>query len=129
VIHVPWFAPAVAALLLALLTGDPTGSVDRRHLGHVALGLVGLLVTAALWATALLIADLSKGVGNADHPDRLLAPPSSSGPAHVTFGRVYWLLDGGGPARRSPASRARRVRVHPAMSRARAARLAPAVLD
>ena len=101
-IRVAWLLPAIeAALLIALLTGDPSGPVERRRLRRIALILVGLLVAAALWATALLVDDLIRGKGVSNSPSELLA----SGAVvwignNVSFALLYWLIDGGGPAAR-----------------------------
>jgi len=101
-IRVVWLLPAIeAALLIALLTGDPSGPVERRRLRRIALILVGLLVAAALWATALLVDDLIRGKGVSNSPSELLA----SGAVvwignNVSFALLYWLIDGGGPAAR-----------------------------
>jgi hypothetical protein len=63
--------------------------------------LVGLLVLASLWATALLIDDLIEGKGNTNRPADLLA---SGGIVwlgnNLTFAILYWLMDGGGPIAR-----------------------------
>ena len=102
-IRVVWLLPAIeAALLIALLTGDPSGPVERRRLRRIALILVGLLVAAALWATALLVDDLIRGKGVSNSPSELLA----SGAVvwignNVSFSLLYWLIDGGGPTARS----------------------------
>jgi hypothetical protein len=69
---------------------------------RLALVLVGALVAAALWATAVLIYDLVKGVGVAGDGDQLLA----SGAVvwlgnNLAFALLYWLMDGGGPVARS----------------------------
>ena len=102
-LRVPWLVPAIeASLLVVLLTGDPAGVADRRRLRRVALLLVGFLVVAALWATALLVYDLIRGNGVSNDPSRLLA----SGAVvwlgnNLAFGLWYWLIDGGGPLARA----------------------------
>jgi hypothetical protein len=56
--HVPWLLPTIeAALLVVLLTSDPSGLAERQRMRRVSLILVGLLVGAALWATVLLVSD------------------------------------------------------------------------
>jgi hypothetical protein len=56
--HVPWLLPTIeAALLIVLLTSDPSGLAERQRMRRVSLILVGLLVGAALWATVLLVSD------------------------------------------------------------------------
>jgi hypothetical protein len=106
VIRVPWLAPTIeAVLLVVLLTSNPSGAEDRKRLRLLSLILVGMLVVAALWATALLIDDLIEGKGNTDRPGDLLA---SGGIVwlgnNLAFALLYWLLDGGGPIARSQRS-------------------------
>jgi hypothetical protein len=103
VIHVPWLAPLLeAALVILLLTSNPTGPAERRRLRRITIALVGLLVIAALWATALLIHDLITGEGNANNPDELLASGALVWIGNnLVFAVVYWLMDGGGPHART----------------------------
>ena len=55
-VDVPWLIPAIeASLLVVLLTSDPSGLAERRRLRRLSLLIVGILVAAALWATALLV--------------------------------------------------------------------------
>jgi hypothetical protein len=101
-VRVPWLLPAIQVILVVvLITGKPTSPAERRKLRRVALILVGLLVAAALWSTALLVHDLIDGVGIANHADQLLA---SGGVVwlgnNLAFALVYWLMDGGGPSAR-----------------------------
>ena len=101
--RVPWLVPAVeAALLVVLMTSDPSAVGEHRRLRRIALALVGVLVAAALWATALLVDDLIRGTGESDSPSRLLA----SGAVvwlgnNLAFALLYWLIDAGGPIARS----------------------------
>jgi len=103
VAHTAWIVPGIeAVLVVVIVTANPTGAVERRKLRRLALTLVGILVTAALWATALLISDLIRGVGVSNEPDELLA----SGAVvwlgnNLSFALLYWLMDGGGPIARS----------------------------
>ena len=63
-IRVPWLLPAIeGVLLVVLLTGNPSGRVERQRLRRIALVLVGLLVAAALWGTAFLVVDLIRAKG------------------------------------------------------------------
>ena len=102
-LRVPWLLPAIeATLLVVLVAADPGNAAERRRLRRLALVLVGLLVAAALWATALLIYDLITAKGVTQHADELLA----SGAVvwlgnNVAFALLYWLIDGGGPVARS----------------------------
>jgi hypothetical protein len=102
-VHVPWLLPAIeAALLLVLVTNDPSSPAEHRRLRAVALLLVGTLVAAALWATALLVYDLIEGKGVTNSPNQLLA---SGGVVwlgnNLAFALLYWLIDGGGPTTRA----------------------------
>jgi hypothetical protein len=103
VIQVPWLTPLLeGALIVLLLTGDPSGPAERRRLRRITIVLVGLLVVAALWATGLLIHDLITGEGNANNPDALLASGALVWVGNnVVFAVVYWLMDGGGPFART----------------------------
>jgi hypothetical protein len=83
--------------------------IGPAHLAHrfrwlrpVAVGLVVLLVLAALWSTGLLIYDLIKGIGVTQSAPELLA----SGAVvwlgnNLAFAMLYWLIDSGGPMVRS----------------------------
>jgi hypothetical protein len=100
----PWLLPALeAVLLVVLVAGDPGRlASQRRWLRPLLICLVVLLVGAALYATALLVSDLIKGAGVANHPGELLA---SGGLVWVgnnlAFGLLYWLIDSGGPLARA----------------------------
>jgi hypothetical protein len=103
-IRVPWLVPALeAALLVALAVGEPARLARRSPwVRRIALAIVVLLVTGALWATALLVYDLIKGDGVSQSPTRLLA----SGAVvwlgnNLAFGMLYWLMDSGGPLARA----------------------------
>jgi hypothetical protein len=102
-VHVPWLIPAIeAALLVVLLTADPSGPTERRRLRRVLLALVGILVAAALWATALLVDDLIRGQGVAGSPGKLLASAAVVWLGNnFAFALLYWLIDGGGPIARA----------------------------
>jgi len=102
-VRAPWVLPAIeVTLLVVLVTSDPTGAAERRRLRRLALGVVGLLVTAALWATIVLIADLIKGIGVSQEPSELLASAAVVWLGNnLSFALLYWLIDGGGPLARS----------------------------
>ncbi len=106
-VRVPWLIPAIeAVLLVVLLTGNP-GSVAarRRWLHPLAVGLVLVLVAAALWATLLLVYDLIKGLGVTNSPAELLASGALVWLGNnLSFAMLYWLIDGGGPIARSRQS-------------------------
>ena len=102
-VRVAWLVPAVEGVLLAVLVIGPAHLAHRfRWLRPVAVGLVVLLVLAALWSTTLLIYDLIKGSGVTESPSKLLA---SGGVVwlgnNLAFALLYWLMDSGGPLARS----------------------------
>jgi hypothetical protein len=103
-IRVPWLVPAVeAVLLLVLLAGNPGNIAARRHRLHpVAVGLVLVLVAAALWATGLLVYDLIQGLGVTNSPSELLASGAIVWLGNnLSFALLYWLMDSGGPIART----------------------------
>jgi hypothetical protein len=101
--RVPWLVPSVEVVLLAaLLGGNPARRARRRWARPVALGLVGVLVLAALWATILLVTDLIDGTGVTNSPSKLLASGATIWLGNnVSFALLYWLLDSGGPLART----------------------------
>ena len=105
-VRVVWLVPALeCALLVALLLADPGNLARHRaNLRRVAVGLVILLVLAALWATALLVYDLVKGIGVTQSATRLLASGALIWVGNnLSFALLYWLMDSGGPFARSRA--------------------------
>jgi hypothetical protein len=104
--RVPWLLPTVEAMLVVVLvTADPTGPSERRRLRGVSLLLVGVLVVAALWSTAVLVDDLIRGTGVSNSPSELLAEGAVVWLGNnLAFALLYWLIDGGGPSARSRAA-------------------------
>jgi len=102
-VRVPWLIPAIEGLLLALLLlGPATAGRHRAVLRTVSVTLVVVLVVAALWATALLIYDLIKGIGVTNSASQLLAEGGLVWLGNnVAFAMLYWLIDAGGPIARS----------------------------
>ena len=103
-IRLPWLVPALeAALLVALVAGDPARLARRTPwVRRIAVAIVIVLVAAALWATALLVYDLIKGLGVSKSPTKLLASGALVWLGNnLAFGMLYWLMDGGGPIARS----------------------------
>jgi len=102
-VRVPWLIPAIEGLLLALLLlGPATAGRHRAVLRTVSVTLVVVLVVAALWATALLIYDLIKGIGVTNSASQLLAEGGLVWLGNnVAFALLYWLMDAGGPIARS----------------------------
>jgi len=105
-VRVPWLLPVIeAALLVVLVTSNPSGAVERRRLRRLAILLVALLVAAALWSTVFLVSDLIRGKGVSRSASELLA----SGAVvwlgnNLAFALLYWLMDGGGPSARARLS-------------------------
>jgi hypothetical protein len=101
-LHLPWLLPLIeVVLVIVLVTSDPSGAEERRRLRRLAIVLVGLLVVAALWATAVLVADLIRGKGVANDATELLAEGGIVWLGNnLAFGLLYWLMDGGGPVAR-----------------------------
>jgi hypothetical protein len=102
-VRVPWLLPSLEAALLALLVfGHPARLVERRRrVRSVAIGVVVVLVAAALWATALLIYDLIRGSGVTNSPSQLLASGALIWLGNnLSFALLYWLIDSGGPIAR-----------------------------
>jgi hypothetical protein len=108
-VRVPWLVPAVeAVLLVALVASDHTTVATRHWLRPICLGLVTLLVAAALWATILLIHDLIKGSALTNSPSKLLASRGLTWLGNnIAFALLYWLMDSGGPVARARGARAR----------------------
>ena len=103
-VRLPWLVPALeAALLVALVAGDPAKLARRTHWARrIAIAIVILLVAAALWATALLIYDLIQGVGVSQSATKLLAAGALIWFGNnLAFALLYWLMDTGGPLARS----------------------------
>jgi hypothetical protein len=103
-VRVSWLVPSIEVALLALLlVGDPSRLARRAPLvRRVAVGIVVILVLAALWATGLLVYDLIKGTGVSNSSTELLA---SGGLVwlgnNLAFALLYWLIDSGGPIART----------------------------
>jgi hypothetical protein len=109
-VRVPWLIPTVEAILLvALVASDHSVVAARRHwLRPVCLVLVGLLVTAALWATILLVHDLVHGSQLTNSPTKLLTAGALTWLGNnLAFALLYWLIDSGGPIARARGARPR----------------------
>lgn len=103
-LRMPWLLPAVEGVLLfVLLAGDPARLAPRkRWLRPVIVGLVCLLVAAALWGTVVLVYDLIKGTGVTNSPQELLAFGGLTWLGNnLAFAMLYWMIDSGGPLARS----------------------------
>jgi hypothetical protein len=103
-VRVPWLVPGIEAVLLAVLLFGHPGTVAKhaRTLHRIAVGLVAVLVLAALWATVLLVYDLIKGTGVTNSPSELLASGGLTWVGNnIAFALLYWLIDSGGPIART----------------------------
>jgi hypothetical protein len=103
-VRVPWLIPSLeAALLVALVASDPARLARSARWAHrVAIAVVIMLVAAALWATALLVYDLIRGHGVSRSASQLLAAGALVWVGNnLTFGMLYWFMDGGGPIARA----------------------------
>ncbi len=104
IVGVPWLLPAFEVLtLVVLLASDPYG-LDRRNrrLRRAAILLVGVLVVAALWATALLVYHLVTGARVTESAGLLLAVGGLVYLGNnIAFALLYWLMDGDGPLPRA----------------------------
>jgi len=102
-ISLPWLLPAVEVVLLGVLVlMDPSGD-DRRsaRLRPLAIGLVGLLLTAALWSTIILVDHLVAGDKQTNDGARLLTSGGLVWAGNIlAFSLLYWILDSGGPRAR-----------------------------
>jgi hypothetical protein len=103
--RVPVVAVIEGILLVVLFTNNPSGAEERHRLHRTALVLVGLLVTGALWETALLVSDLIRGTGVSQDAGDLLATGGLVWLGNnLAFALLYWLIDGGGPIARTRLS-------------------------
>lgn len=103
-VHVRWLVPSLeAALLVAIVVGDPARLARRTPwVRRIAVSIVVLLVASALWATALLVYDLIRAEGVSQSATKLLASGALVWLGNnLSFGMLYWLMDGGGPIARS----------------------------
>src|SRR5262249_50458509 len=101
-LRVPFLVPAVEGVLLIVLLAHPARyPAGARWVRPAAVTLVVLLVLSALWETSLLVYDLIRGHGVANHPSELLASGALAWLGNnLAFGLLYWLMDGGGPTAR-----------------------------
>ena len=102
-VRVPWLVPAVEAVLLVALIVVNPANISKRGNWHrrVIVGLVVVLVAAALWATILLIYDLVNGRGVTKSATELLASGALVWLGNnLSFALLYWLIDSGGPIAR-----------------------------
>jgi uncharacterized membrane protein len=98
-----WLVPAVEIAVLLVLISADHGRLEERAqwLRPASIGLVVLLVVAALVANVTLIAELITGSEVVQSADTLLASGAVVWVGNaVAFSLLYWLLDSGGPIAR-----------------------------
>ncbi|MCX5181098.1 hypothetical protein [Streptomyces virginiae] len=99
-----WALPLAEGLLLvALISGDP-GRISRRStvLRSVAIALVVVLASSAIWSTVRLIDDLIHGGNETNSANALLLAGGSVWASTIlAFSLLYFELDSGGPAARA----------------------------
>ncbi|MCX4960945.1 hypothetical protein [Streptomyces virginiae] len=99
-----WVLPLAEGLLLvALISGDP-GRISRRStvLRSVAIALVVVLASSAIWSTVRLIDDLIHGGNETNSANALLLAGGSVWASTIlAFSLLYFELDSGGPAARA----------------------------
>jgi hypothetical protein len=98
-----WLAPSLEGLLLlALILRDPGRISERSPLLRVlSVGLVSLLVLAALLSTSLLVSELIHGGKLTNSANELLGAGASVWiSTNIAFSLLYWELEGGGASER-----------------------------
>ena len=104
----PWLLPSIELVLLGvLMASDPLGVYRRSWwLRRASIGLVLLLVAAALLATVILIDHLDHGAPQTNSAGFLLASGALVliGNNLAFRGTLYWQFDSGGPLARLATS-------------------------
>jgi len=102
-----WLIPGLEGLLLlALLLRSNTTPLRSARLRRVSIVLVGLLVAAALWGTAVLIFAMIRGGKETQSAGILLAYGAFVWIGNnIAFSLMYWEFDGGGPMARALEAR------------------------
>jgi hypothetical protein len=101
---VPWLLPVIEAVLLGVLVFSDPIRTDRRalQLRRTVIVLIALLIAAALFSTAVLIAHLVNGDPQTNSGGKLLAAGSLVWIGNVlAFSLLYWVFDSGGPTARA----------------------------
>jgi len=109
-VELEWWAwlllAAPALLLMLLLLAVPRAELSPGRVRNISLGLLGVLVASDAVAVGLLIVALAGSSAASLSAGDLLAHGSVVWLAHIiTFGLLFWQLDGGGPRVRAEHGR------------------------
>jgi hypothetical protein len=100
----PWVLPAIELILLgALIVGHPAQDGPRSARSRiVAVCIVAVVLAETMGATARLVDVLIHGGQATNSAQQLLSAAALIwGSNVISFALLYWLLDGGGAARRT----------------------------
>jgi uncharacterized membrane protein len=109
-VELEWWAwlllAAPALLLMLLLLAVPRAELSPGRVRNISLGLLGVLVASDAVAVGLLIVALAGSSAASLSAGDLLAHGSVVWLANIiTFGLLFWQLDGGGPRVRAEHGR------------------------
>jgi uncharacterized membrane protein len=110
IVDLPWWAWVVAAapalILIVLLVCMPLAELSPGRVRNVGLVLLGLLAVSDAAAVALLLVALAGSDAGSLSAGDLLAHGTVVWLTNIiTFGLLFWLLDGGGPRLRAERGR------------------------
>lgn len=110
IVELEWWAwlllAAPALLLMLLLLAVPRAELSPGRVRNVSLGLLGILVASDAVAVGVLIVALAGSSAASLSAGDLLAHGSVVWLANlITFGLLFWQLDGGGPRVRAERGR------------------------
>ena len=110
IIDLPWWAwlliASPALLLIILLLAAPLAELSPGRVRNVGVALLGLLVAADGVAVGILLAALVGSDAGSLSAGELLAHGAVVWLSNIiTFGLLFWLLDGGGPRLRAERGR------------------------
>lgn len=110
IVELEWWAwlllAAPALLLMLLLLAVPRAELSTGRVRNVSLGLLGILVASDAVAVGVLIVALAGSSAASLSAGDLLAHGSVVWLANlITFGLLFWQLDGGGPRVRAERGR------------------------
>jgi uncharacterized membrane protein len=110
IVELEWWAwlllAAPALLLMLLLLAVPLAELSPGRVRNISLGLLGVLVASDAVAVGLLIVALAGSSAASLSAGDLLAHGSVVWLANIiTFGLLFWQLDGGGPRVRAEQGR------------------------
>jgi hypothetical protein len=110
IVELEWWAwlllAAPALLLMLLLLAVPRAELSPGRVRNISLGLLGILVASDAVAVGVLIVALAGSSAASLSAGDLLAHGSVVWLANlITFGLLFWQLDGGGPRVRAEHGR------------------------